>query len=49
MALGYCPKCDKLVPIKPGPQKWGSREREWIVQPHNKPNDGPLCDNKKNL
>lgn len=41
MALGYCPKCDKLVSIRPGPQRWGSRECPWYPVQH----DG--CDGHK--
>ena len=34
MALGYCMVCDTLWTIRPGPQKWGSRECDWFPQPH---------------
>lgn len=34
MAMGYCAVCDRLVFIKPGPQKWGSRERTWYPVEH---------------
>ena len=46
MALGYCPVCEKLVPIRQGPQKWGSRERAWYPHEHNAP-DGGRCDGYK--
>jgi hypothetical protein len=48
MALGYCPSCDKLVSIVPGPQKWGTREREWRTVDHNTP-AGVRCENKRGL
>jgi hypothetical protein len=48
MALGWCPACDKLVAIRPGPQKWGSREREWHTVDHDTP-EGKRCQNKKAL
>jgi hypothetical protein len=48
VALGYCPACDKLVPITPGPQRWGSREREWRTAEHETP-EGVRCGNKKSL
>jgi hypothetical protein len=34
MVLGYCMICDKLVPLRRGPQKWGSRERAWFPIDH---------------
>lgn len=34
MALGICPACDRLVTIRPGAQKWGSRERRWLAAEH---------------
>ena len=46
MALGYCKVCDKLVPIKPGPQKWGTRERTWYPVAHDG-EDGKLCKGDK--
>lgn len=46
MALGYCHGCERLVPIKPGPQKWGSRECAWRPLPHDHP-DGGSCDGAK--
>lgn len=41
MALGYCLSCAKLVAIKPGPQKYGSRERYWCPVEHDA--DGKPC------
>lgn len=37
MALGYCMSCDTLRTIRPGPQKWGSRECEWFPVQHTAP------------
>lgn len=34
MPLGWCMLCDKIVAIKPGSQKWGSRECAWFPIPH---------------
>lgn len=34
MALGYCRVCDKLLSIRPGGQKWGSREVNWYPTSH---------------
>ncbi len=48
MALGYCPLCDKLVHITPGPQKWGTRERKWRTVNHDNP-EGKPCPNTKDL
>ncbi len=48
MAMGICPQCEKLVHIRPGPQKWGSSERRWLTVPHETP-EGVLCPNKKAL
>jgi hypothetical protein len=33
--------CEKLTPIVPGPQKWGSRERPWYPITHDDPNGRP--------
>lgn len=46
MALGYCDVCDRLVSIRPGPQKWGSRERQWFPIPHDN-QEGKLCPGDK--
>lgn len=35
--LGYCMSCETLRSIRPGPQKWGSRERRWFPIPHDAP------------
>ncbi len=32
-----CPECEKLCPARQGPQKWGTRERVYYVEPHNRP------------
>lgn len=48
MALGICPLCEKLVPITPGQQKWGSRERQWRTADHETP-EGVRCPNKRTL
>lgn len=37
MALGYCMICNTLRSIKPGAQKWGSRECEWFPIRHDAP------------
>lgn len=37
MALGWCGVCDTLRSIRPGAQKWGSRERDWYPVPHEIP------------
>lgn len=42
MALGYCKTCDKLVSIRPGPYRWGSRERYWLPVEHEDA-DGKRC------
>jgi hypothetical protein len=34
VALGYCMVCETLRSIRPGPQKWGSRERAWYPNTH---------------
>lgn len=34
MALGWCMECDTLRTIRPGEQKWGSREVNWYPVPH---------------
>jgi hypothetical protein len=34
MALGYCMYCETLRTIRPGPQKWGSRECDWYPTTH---------------
>jgi hypothetical protein len=34
MALGYCTYCDTLRNIRPGAQKWGSRECAWYPTAH---------------
>jgi len=47
MALGYCKLCDKLVSIRKGPQKWGSRECLWYPVPHEDPHTGKPCDGVK--
>ncbi len=47
MPLGYCKVCDKLVPLKVGPQKPGSRERYWYPYPHEKPEVGTPCPGEK--
>ena len=48
MALGYCRACEKLVPIKPGPYKLGSRERYWYPHPHDTP-EGKPCEVKRGI
>lgn len=47
MALGYCMTCDKLVPIRAGEQKWGSRECEWYPITHDAPDGKPCTDGPK--
>ena len=47
MALGYCKVCDKLTPIRPGEQKWGSRERLWYPVAHEGPDGKPCLDGPK--
>ncbi len=32
--LGYCMICDRLTTIRPGSQKWGSRERRYYPVSH---------------
>ncbi len=49
MALGYCKTCDKLVPILPGPQKWGTRERTWYPVQHERPEGGDCPGRKREL
>lgn len=49
MALGYCKLCERLVPIKPGPQKWGSRERQWFPVDHDGPDGQPCPGDKRPL
>lgn len=44
--MGYCKKCDKLVFIRPGEFKFGSRERYYYPLSHDKPDGGP-CDGDK--
>jgi len=46
MALGYCRMCERLVAIKPGPHKPGSRERWWFPWPHDD-QDGRPCPGSK--
>lgn len=48
MALGYCPTCDRLTQIVPGPQRWGSREREWRTVEHEN-ESGKRCENRRAL
>lgn len=40
--MGYCAVCDRLVAIRPGPQKWGTRERQWFPVEHAAPS-GERC------
>lgn len=47
MALGYCMECTKLVSIRPGPQKWGSRECAWFPIAHDKPEGGQCVQGPK--
>jgi hypothetical protein len=51
VALGYCmvEDCQKLVSIKPGPQKWGSRECAWFPIRHDKPSGAPCDGHKKEI
>lgn len=37
---GFCPSCDALVVIRPGPLKT-DRQRWWIVEPHVGADDKP--------
>lgn len=46
MALGICASCEKLVAIRPGPQRWGTRERTWYPIPH-EDSDGKPCKGDK--
>lgn len=39
MPLGYCPACDKLVAIRKGPPRWGSRECDWYPVTHDVPTE----------
>jgi hypothetical protein len=41
--LGYCMVCQRLVPIRPVAQRWGSREREWAPFPHDDPDKPGMC------
>jgi hypothetical protein len=36
-------ECDKIVAIKPGAQKWGSRECAWFPIPHFAPSKHIGC------
>lgn len=47
MALGYCMKCEKLVAIRPGSQKWGSRQVAWYPIAHDRPDGAPCLDGPK--
>jgi hypothetical protein len=47
--LGYCLVCEKLVPIRPGPFRWGSRERYWLPVAHEKPDGGNCPGDKKGI
>lgn len=47
MVLGYCMTCAKLVPIRKGGQKWGSRQAAWFPQEHENPTTGARCDGTK--
>ena len=49
MALGYCKLCDKLVTIRPGSPKWGSRERQWLPIFHDTPDGQPCAGDKRAL
>ena len=37
MALGICMECQRLTAIRPGSQKWGSRECDWFPVDHPEP------------
>jgi hypothetical protein len=45
--LGYCMVCDKLTNIRQGPQKWGTRERQYFPLPHDDPKTGEACGGDK--
>lgn len=49
MAMGWCKTCDRLVFIKPGPQKWGSRERRWFPVDHDDEKGQPCPGTKRDL
>lgn len=44
--LAYCLACDKLVPVRPGEYKLGSRERRYYPLEHDAP-DGKRCEGTK--
>jgi hypothetical protein len=48
MTSGYCPACERVVPIKPGLEiERGKSARYWIILPHPAPDDdtgGRNCD-----
>lgn len=50
MAMGWCPVCDRLVFIRPGPYKLLSRERLWIPIDHEN-QEGRRCEgsNKRGI
>lgn len=42
-------ECEKLTPIKQGPQKWGTRERQWFPISHDSPTGRPCSGDKKEI
>lgn len=42
MALGYCMICEQLKAIRPGSQRWGSRQVDWYPVLHDGL-DGKRC------
>jgi len=45
--FGYSMTCDRLVPIRPVAQKWGSKVCDWAPLPHDSPHGGQCLGTNK--